>query len=100
MKQKDILIILILLFVGVIAWIGSSIYHNSVTTTISENTSQDISPIAPNFDTTTINALKQRKGVIPVFELGSAAPTPTPLIFPTPIISPSTNASPEGELDL
>ena len=98
MKQKDVLIILILLFVFAVAWISTSIYHNSVSSTISENTSQDISPIAPNFDTNTINMLKQRRQIIPVFEVSITTPTPTPIVIPTSIVP--REASPGGELGL
>lgn len=95
MRQKDILIILILLFVFVVAWVGSSIYHNAVSSTISETTNQDISPIIPTFDTKTINKLKQRQKINPSFELGSITPTPTPI--PSEILSPQ-NSSEGGKL--
>lgn len=95
MKQKDILIILILLFIFVVVWVGSSIYHNIVSSTISETTNQGISPITPTFDTKTINKLKQRKKINPSFELQNITPTPTP--FPLEILSPK-NSSEEGKL--
>jgi len=69
MKQKDILIILILLFIVVVAWVGSSIYRSIVSSTISEATNVDISPITPIFDTKTIDKLKQRQKISPSFEL-------------------------------
>ncbi|MBI4089375.1 MAG: hypothetical protein HY424_01550 [Candidatus Levybacteria bacterium] len=97
MKQKDILIILTLLFVFVVAWIGSSIYHSIVNSTISEAINQDIAPIKPSFDTQTLNMLKRRPKINPTFELGIITPTPTP-ILPTEIISPEP-ASPEGKLE-
>lgn len=95
MKQKDILIILILLFIFVIAWIGGNIYHSIVSSTISETTSQNISPIKPFFDTKTVNKLKLRQKIIPSFELGNIAPTPTPI--PSEISS-SKNSTQEGKL--
>ena len=95
MKQKDILIIIILLFIFALAWIGGSIYHSVVNSTISETTSKDISPIMPVFDTKTIDKLKERQKIIPFFELGSVTPTPPP--YPTPKIS-TQNASEEGKL--
>lgn len=90
MKQKDILIIIVLLFIFAVAWIGSSIYHSAVSSTISENTSKDISPIAPNFDTKTIDRLKSREIIAPSFDLGDV--TPTPIVLPTPISSPDASA--------
>ncbi|MBI2613850.1 MAG: hypothetical protein HYW62_03680 [Candidatus Levybacteria bacterium] len=86
MKRKDFLIILVLLFIFVIAWIAGNIYHSIATSTISNTTNQDISPISPAFDTKTVDKLRQRQKVNPVFELSNTAPTPTP--FPLEILSP------------
>ena len=97
MKQKDILIILALLFVFVVAWIGGNIYHNIASSTIAETTNQDISPITATFDTKTINKLKQRQKINPSFELGNIAPTPTPI--PSEILFPQ-KSSEEGKLIL
>lgn len=96
MKQKDILIIIIFLFIFVLVWIGGSIYHSGVSSTISENVSQDIKPIAPIFDTKTIDKLKSREKIIPSFELGSV--TPTPIVLPT--LPPSRQSSQGGKLQL
>lgn len=95
MKQKDILIIIILFFIFVLIWIGGSIYHSGVTSTISENMSQDIAPIVPAFDIKTIDKLRERQKIIPSFDLGNI--TPTPIALPTLKISPQ-NASEEGKL--
>lgn len=85
MKQKDILIIFILLFIFVVAWIGSNIYRSVVSSTISEAVNQDIAPIEPSFDTKTVDKLKERGKIIPSFELG------------VPIVSPPS-ASEGGEI--
>lgn len=95
MKQKDILMIIIPLFIFISIWIGFSFYHSIVTSTISETTSKDISPIAPVFDTKTIDKLKERQKITPSFELENV--TPTPIVLPTLKISPQ-NASEEGKL--
>ena len=97
MKQKDILIILVLLFVFVVVWIGGSIYHNIASSTISETTNRDISPITPTFDVKTINKLKKRQAISPSFELGNITPTPPPL--PIEILFPQ-NSSEGGKLVL
>lgn len=99
MSKKDVLIILILLFVFVVAWIGSNIYHSARVSTISEATNQDISPITPSFDTKTIDKLKERQKINPSFELGEiiSSPSSTSLTLPTKIASPQ-NASAEGTL--
>ncbi len=75
MKQKDIIWILALTSIIVIAWIAFSIYHNLATSTISQVQSVDIRPINPEFDTQTIDALKKRDMVSPIYELLS---TPSP----------------------
>lgn len=94
MKQKDILVIIILLFVFVLIWIGGSIYHSGVSSTISKNISQDITPIVPAFDTKTIDKLRGRQKIIPSFDLESV--TPSPVVLPT--LPPSPNASQGGKL--
>lgn len=96
MKQKDILIIIILLFIFVLAWTGESIYSSGTSSTISETTAKDIAPIAPTFDTKTIETLRQRQKIIPVYELGNIAPTPVVL----PTLPASLNASQGGKLQL
>jgi len=97
MKQKDILIIVILLFIFTFIWIGTSIYHSASSSTISETTSKDISPIKPNFDTKAIEKLKERKKINPSLELDIITPTPTSL--PARLLSPR-NASEEAKLQI
>ncbi len=94
MKQKDFLVILILLFVFVVTWITSSIYHNIVSSTISETINQEISPIEPKFDLKIIGKLRIRQTINPSFELGTITPTPTPL----PQILLPQNSSQGGKL--
>ena len=79
MKQKDILLLLIPMFIIVMVWIAFSIYHNSASSTISQTLNVTIKSIKPDFDTQTIEALKKREQITPLF--GSKAqetPTPTP----------------------
>lgn len=95
MKQKDVLAIIILLFIFVLIWIGEGIYRSGTNSTISENTSRDIEPITPTFDTKTIDKLKSREKIVPSFDLGNV--TPTPIALPTLKISPQ-NASEGGRL--
>ena len=75
MKRKDILYILIPACLLVFAWIAFNIYHNAVTSTIPQATSIQIAPIVPTFDTKTIDSLKRREIVAPVFE-SQVSPTP------------------------
>ncbi|MDO8659745.1 MAG: hypothetical protein Q7K54_04035 [Candidatus Parcubacteria bacterium] len=98
MKQKDVLIIIILLFVFVLAWIGSSLYHTVIGSTISETTNQDILPIQPSFNNSEIDKLKQRQKISPSFDLETITPTPIPTL-PTQIVT-QQKASAGGELSL
>lgn len=68
MKKKDVLIILILLFTFVVAWIATTIYTSIRKSTIPANVTGDIKPIAPNFNTQTIDKLKEREVINPSFE--------------------------------
>lgn len=68
MKKNEILLIFISLFTLTVVWIAFSIYHNSIASTIPEATNIRIAPIAPDFDTETIDKLKQRKDIEPFTE--------------------------------
>jgi hypothetical protein len=111
MKRKDILSILIPLFIFVIAWIGFSVYHNIVNSTIPENLNVQIAAIPSSFDTTTIADLKNRQNVKPIYETSAsvqsfiipatpsasiATPTPTPTIAVVPISSGSAQQATTG----
>lgn len=84
MKQKDLLILLISAFLLVIAWIIFSVYHNSITSTIPQNLNIQIVPINPDFDSKTIEKLKERKNIMPVY---TAENQTQPEVSVTPIIS-------------
>lgn len=96
MKQKDILLLLISALILVIFWIGFSIYHKSVTSTIPESINTQIIPISPDFDNTTIEKIKNRKNIVPDYQQPQrrqVAPTDTPApteellpVTPSPIL--------------
>lgn len=90
MKKKDILFILISGFFLIILWIGFSIYHTSITSTIPEATSIQIAPISPAFDIETIEDIKRRKRAEAILEIIKTTPTPTA----TTSASPTINAQP------
>lgn len=109
MKRKDVLLILIPTLIFVFIWIIFSVFHNFVNSTISEATNIQINPIVPDFDTKTINSIKQREGINPLYTInqvitptpGSSSPsspsaTPTLIPSPTPTISVSQNQSSSG----
>lgn len=117
MKQKNILVILVLTFVTVAVWIGSNIYHIIVTSTVDEELQEQIIPINPSFDDATIQKLKNRINPEPLYEYrqtASPAPSPdqdSPQVTPvqdnqptdasgeiTPAVSPDENVSPVPEV--
>jgi len=75
MKQKDIILLVVPLFFLVLVWIIFSVYHNSVSSTVSESLNIQIMPIDGRFDENTINELKERENLLPIFEATSSPPT-------------------------
>ena len=72
MKQKDIILLVVPLFFLVLVWIIFSVYHNSVSSTVSESLNIQITPIEGRFDENTINELKERENLLPIFEATSS----------------------------
>lgn len=101
-RQREIIILAISIFLVSIAWIGFDIYHNIVTSTISEPLQQAITDINPNFDTTVITQLKQRTYTDPIYFQGTAStsakeqpatPSATITKQPSPSITPTVTTS-------
>jgi hypothetical protein len=91
---KNLLYFAILTTFVVMCWVGFGIYHNSITSTISESTTKSIIPISPRFDIETIAKLKSKK-VIRADLSSSQIATPTPTIITTPSPTPEiTTTSP------
>ena len=67
----DILFLSISFFAIVVLWIASNLYHTWVTTTISDDLQLQIVPIAPKFDTATIEKLKTREKIDAILELNN-----------------------------
>ncbi|MCL5438674.1 MAG: hypothetical protein M1268_01655 [Patescibacteria group bacterium] len=93
MKKREIIFLLISSVVLVVFWIIFSIYHNFATSTIPETLNVQTSAINPNFDTKTIDMLKKRQQITPVFEFkkglsetNSATGSPTIITTPTPSV--------------
>jgi len=104
MKYKDIIILLVSAFFLVIAWIIFNIHHNSVESTTPEDLKKEIAPISPTFDQPTIDKLKSRAKISPIYDLAPQS-TPPASISVVPEItkeeagSPSALiASPAGEI--
>lgn len=85
MKQKDLLLLLVPFFIMVVAWVIFNIYHSSVTSTISDTLNIQIKPINPTFDKKSIEAIKNRDNVEPIYDLSnSSLASPIPTITQTP----------------
>ena len=97
MKQKDILLLIISSFFLVALWIVFNIYHNTVTSTIPQALSVQISPINPTFDTKTINALKERVQVTPIYNPLATQSAPLEAPTPSPATISTDSAEAEGE---
>ncbi len=97
MKQKEIVRIVISIFILVVIYIGFSIYHNSVTSTITDALSIQIQPIAGSFDAQALDSIKKRVNIQPSLQnqiQPSISPklstTPTPQAsIPSPTPTPS-----------
>jgi YbbR domain-containing protein len=87
MKQKDILLIIVPLFILTVLWVMFTIYHNYTTSTIQDPLSIQIVPIEGTFDTKTLDALKQRQSIEPDYESAKSAT----------VLSPTPTTSPENE---
>ncbi len=91
MKQRDLLFIAVSSFLLVLFWVFFSVYNSFVTSTISDTLSTQIAPINPTFDTTTIDKLKTRSHVDPLFEASPAASL-------TGTATPPATSSPGGSV--
>ncbi len=105
MKQRDLLIISVSAFILTILWVIFTIYHNLATSTVSNPLSIQVLPIDPNFDTKTIDSLKNRVQVNPLYEISSVnsnfvTPTPTPTASPTPPQDNTNQSSESADLNL
>lgn len=99
MKKNDILILLIPSMLIVILWVVFSIYHNFVTSTIPENLNTQILSISPNFDLKTIESLKSRNVVDPIYQLtatNESSIEPTPSESLVEVSSSSANQASQG----
>ena len=101
MKQRDILFLVISTFVLIAAWIGFSIYHNLVSSTITKPVAEKIAPINPDFDTKIIDILKERESIEPVFQIKSRESTESASIEnitqPSETLPVSTNSGAETQ---
>ena len=90
MQRKEVVIIAVITFIVVVAWIATSVLGTKSSAPVNPKINEVIEPIDPTFDQTTIDRIKN---------LG-AAPTPTPrtatrsaAVTPQPRSTPSPTAS-------
>ena len=81
---------MISIFIVIVAWIIFNIYHATASSTISESLNRNIIPINPNFDTKTIDSLKKRQIITPIYTLSNNNPV---IEEPINISSNSANES-------
>lgn len=63
MSNKDLLILSVMTFITVVAWIASDAYHVSVTSTITAVEKKLMEPLNPTFDKEVIVQLKEKHGL-------------------------------------
>lgn len=97
MKQKDIVMVLIPTTVLIILWIIFNILHSANKSTIPESISSQLAPIVPEFDKETINKVKERIEVAPLY-LKDIPLSPVVSVTPTLKITQSPQATPGGSL--
>lgn len=85
--RKDILFLSVSMFIIVALWILFNVYHAWVTSTITDDLKIQIIPISPKFDLQTLDKLKTREKIEPVFELNNIvvenSSTPSGELTPT-----------------
>lgn len=107
-KQKNIAILLGLILVFTIIWVGSSVYHSFINSTIEIPLAESIIPIEGNFDNKTIEQIKARKRVNASGDitntlenpLGEDFETSTPTAQLEILEDEIDNGSPSGEIEL
>jgi len=73
--QNDVLYLSMSLFILVVSWICFNIYHTWATSKITPLVQMQITPINPRFDTNTIDQIKRRQQVAPLYQLPKAKPS-------------------------
>lgn len=87
-----------------VAWVGFTAYHTYKTSTISEKINQQIIPISPDIDLQTIEIIKSKKAVTPLYDNAQSQnfeASPSSSInqtTPTPTQTASVSAQSGGEI--
>lgn len=91
MKKNDLTFLFGSGLLLVVAWILLSIYHQSVTSTIPQAVTIQIAPIDPIFDVQTIDLLKKRQSIPPVYEIQQEA-SPQAQLQQVPLATPAARS--------
>lgn len=105
MKQKDLLILLIPMFLITVLWVIFNIYHNHVSSTITDPLTVQIIPIDGKFNRASLESIKDRKRTEPLFtapivEDNQTSPTPSPIPTAQVTGTASPSAAPVNQEDL
>jgi|SRR5579872_4779961 len=91
--QRDLVILLFITFIAVAVWVGINVYHNLNSSTIDQQLNIQVAPISGQFDTTTLNNLKNRQDVQPLYDAITVTPTPSISPTTTPTVQSDTSSS-------
>lgn len=98
MKKSEVLMLISLFFILAVAWIAFSVYHHSVASKIPAAVEVQILEISPTFNTKTIDTLKKRSNVEPLYDLGAQPVISPPPATPSPATSSAKVATQGGIL--
>jgi hypothetical protein len=77
-RKKDLYFLLGTTLILVIFWVVFSIYQNLISSTISTPVAVDINPIQPTFNEATLDALKKRQKISPLYTSVQQPSSPEP----------------------
>lgn len=86
------------MFTIVVAWIAFSLYHNAVSSTISDILTVQIQSISPNFDLKTIDMLKGKNVITPMYDIDQASPSGSQSAETTSIPTPTVNSTQSAQI--
>lgn len=98
--QKDILYISISSFILSIAWISFNIYHIVATSTITPDLEIQIKEIDPEFNLETIQKLKNREKIEPIYEFNNTSASSEAVLTPSPSSESTPTATNEAKVEL
>lgn len=61
MNRKELVIIALIIFLTVVAWIVFGIYHTNINLTLEQKELKEVVPLTPTFDRDIIEAIEKRE---------------------------------------